>query len=604
MNDDDTTSKAASPGLQYAHPILQNDDHVRAVRSSSLPDNVVAASTAVHTTALRRGLGHAAVAGTVVGAVVAAALVALCLYPVIVYQIKRRKRARGPSLDAEAGIHSQHIKASTLRPHSRSHRHRRLSSTDSFTRNGVLSRGGFDGGDPSSAASNVRLTPTEENWDARSRQLSTATEGTACRDVHDAAFDDSYRNETTTPFPYYMPASIPDDNPGVLSGTSHDYYRPSIPSSAFGMVTAADDFAPVPTLSRGSSFKYSLKHMFRRSTGRDSSLASVLCSEQEALNAAQPLAQTILTTPPPSPRPDRAACKAPSSPPSDPALGTVNPMDIMPASTQSEVRHRTEHQLLATSCGPCYGSGPRPSSASDQADMDDVPTTSAPPSAEAAQATHSLTTTNQGALQGALKREHYDVPMLDLHSHDHLTPSVITETSRHPSYSSDHSTPVPGALSTGPSAENTPSTQLDSPSPGSMNSSGFRYSTSPQPGLASPSKVEVLRCDEPGCSQAFDQPHKLRHHQRYHTKDHKCPYHYCGKGFGTKTHLQRHINDRHDKKKKFHCAIPGCDYSKSGGKAFPRKDNWKRHMTKIHNMHQQQLPEPIAIEVDSEMGVA
>lgn len=91
-----------------------------------------------------------------------------------------------------------------------------------------------------------------------------------------------------------------------------------------------------------------------------------------------------------------------------------------------------------------------------------------------------------------------------------------------------------------------------------------------------------------------------RHHQRYHTKDHKCPYHDCGKGFGTKTHLQRHINDRHEKKKKFHCVVAGCDYSRQGGKGFPRKDNWKRHMTKIHGVDQQQLPEPI--EVDQDMA--
>lgn len=91
-----------------------------------------------------------------------------------------------------------------------------------------------------------------------------------------------------------------------------------------------------------------------------------------------------------------------------------------------------------------------------------------------------------------------------------------------------------------------------------------------------------------------------RHHQRYHTKEHKCTYPNCGKGFGTKTHLQRHINDRHEKKKKFHCAVQGCDYSRQGGKGFPRKDNWKRHMTKIHNMDQKYLPEPV--EADSEMG--
>ncbi|UKZ47986.1 hypothetical protein TrVGV298_002222 [Trichoderma virens] len=64
-------------------------------------------------------------------------------------------------------------------------------------------------------------------------------------------------------------------------------------------------------------------------------------------------------------------------------------------------------------------------------------------------------------------------------------------------------------------------------------------------------KITVYKCDEPGCGQSFDQPHKLNHHRRYHSRDHKCPYPDCGKGFSTKTHLQRHINDKHEKEKKF-----------------------------------------------------
>ncbi|KAG5914160.1 hypothetical protein E4U42_000658 [Claviceps africana] len=655
MNDDDIPSKAAAPGSRHVDTIRPFGRLVRPLWSRSFPRHV--ADTSVS----RRHLSDGATAGAVVGAVVAAALLAFCLYPVIVHQIKRRRRADGP-LDAETGIQAQHIKGSTLHPHP----HRRLSSTDSFEHNGRLSGNGRLGRGiqrsrkPDETRIDANLAHTEQTPDA-SRHLPTATGQDACQhDVDVDAFDDEYRDETT-PFPYYMPASMPDDNPGVLNGTSHDYYRPSIPSSAFGMVTAPDPIVPVRTLSRGSSLTHNLKHMFRRSSGGGASLASVLYSQVKptssgahtandpgptvtfghpedsptafspattsmqphpatvstaasppaateahaaaaAAAAAEPPSQPIVTTPPQSPRIDRVAFRPSPSPPYDPAPGTVNPMDIMPASTQSEMRHRTEHQLLASS----YGSGGGPSSASDRADQEDASAFTPPPvsessPADAAQAALSLTPTNQNALPEVLKQEYRHVPMVDLHSHDHLSPSVILDTRRHPSYPSDYSTPFPAAHSTGPSTENTPSTQLDSPSPGSMNSFDYGHSTSPQPGLASPTQVGLLfPCDEPGCSQVFDQPHKLKHHQRYHSKDHKCPYKDCGKGFGTKTHLQRHINDRHDKRKKFHCAVPGCDYSKAGGKAFPRKDNWKRHMTKIHNMDQQQLPEPI--EVDSEMG--
>lgn len=72
------------------------------------------------------------------------------------------------------------------------------------------------------------------------------------------------------------------------------------------------------------------------------------------------------------------------------------------------------------------------------------------------------------------------------------------------------------------------------------------------------------------------------HHTRYHLRNYPCQHPGCGKRFGTKTHLDRHINDKHEKSKRYHCIEPTCAYSREGGKAFPRKDNWRRHMTNIH----------------------
>ncbi|KAI8652617.1 hypothetical protein NCS57_01326200 [Fusarium keratoplasticum] len=109
----------------------------------------------------------------------------------------------------------------------------------------------------------------------------------------------------------------------------------------------------------------------------------------------------------------------------------------------------------------------------------------------------------------------------------------------------------------------------------------------------SPLGEEALQCVEPGCYRVFDQPYKLKHHRRYHAKEHKCPFPNCAKGFGTKTHLQRHINDRHERRKRFHCFVPGCDYSREGGKGFSRKDNSVRHMLKFHDMNRLNLPEPV-----------
>lgn len=102
----------------------------------------------------------------------------------------------------------------------------------------------------------------------------------------------------------------------------------------------------------------------------------------------------------------------------------------------------------------------------------------------------------------------------------------------------------------------------------------------PSPGSSRPSpQYGPLICPE--CGREFDQIHKLNHHKRYHDRNHECPYPDCDKKFGTKTHLDRHINDRHLKLKAYHCTEPSCPWFK-GGKSFPRKDNWRRHMVKKH----------------------
>ncbi|KAI0532691.1 hypothetical protein GGR58DRAFT_517523 [Xylaria digitata] len=93
-----------------------------------------------------------------------------------------------------------------------------------------------------------------------------------------------------------------------------------------------------------------------------------------------------------------------------------------------------------------------------------------------------------------------------------------------------------------------------------------------------------LACPE--CGREFDQIHKLNHHKRYHDRSHACTWEGCDRKFGTKTHLDRHINDRHLKIKTYHCTEPTCAWFR-GGKSFPRKDNWRRHMSKKHGYAQQ-----------------
>ncbi|KAI1448941.1 hypothetical protein F5Y02DRAFT_414204 [Annulohypoxylon stygium] len=143
---------------------------------------------------------------------------------------------------------------------------------------------------------------------------------------------------------------------------------------------------------------------------------------------------------------------------------------------------------------------------------------------------------------------------------------------------------TPGQSSTtDPSMGRTPDTRLTvSPSPYPVIHEHVKpepeSSSSPEASRLSP-QSPVHICEE--CGRCFDQVHKLNHHKRYHDRKHECTYEGCDKKFGTKTHLDRHINDKHVKSKAYHCTDPTCQYFR-GGKAFPRKDNWRRHMVKKH----------------------
>jgi len=206
---------------------------------------------------------------------------------------------------------------------------------------------------------------------------------------------------------------------------------------------------------------------------------------------------------------------------------------------------------------------------------------------------------------------------------------------------SDYSTPPPFSPPSNPSFENTPATMMSdrfsaSPSPGLPSHShetlmgipaamnpGERHEMnmyhnidhlSPHAQPVSPNYMnapynnmdhlgphgqsdspQTFRCDI--CGREFDLYHKLNHHRRYHERPHECPHNGCDKRFGTKTHLDRHINDKHEKKRKFHCTEIGCPYSRQGGKAFPRKDNWRRHMQNKHQIDPQGEP---PMEIDGE----
>lgn len=142
---------------------------------------------------------------------------------------------------------------------------------------------------------------------------------------------------------------------------------------------------------------------------------------------------------------------------------------------------------------------------------------------------------------------------------------------------------TPGQSSTAESNGRTPDTRptaSPSPFPAIPENGQLKPDPGVSPNSSRPSPASgPLVCPE--CGREFDQIHKLNHHKRYHDRTHECPYADCDRKFGTKTHLDRHINDRHLKLKAYHCTEPTCAWFK-GGKSFPRKDNWRRHMIKKH----------------------
>ncbi|KAL2269614.1 hypothetical protein VTJ83DRAFT_1798 [Remersonia thermophila] len=159
-----------------------------------------------------------------------------------------------------------------------------------------------------------------------------------------------------------------------------------------------------------------------------------------------------------------------------------------------------------------------------------------------------------------------------------------------PSPPSGLSVPYPPS-SPGYPAGQLPSPNLSAPrpSPGLSPTPSRRQSPDPSSGRSpgrSPARPEGgFKCEV--CGAVKNSYHQFNHHKRYHERPWQCQYEGCERSFGTVTHLKRHINDKHNKTRKFYCTQPDCEYSRNGTKSFPRKDNWKRHMLKKHSIDPQ-----------------
>ncbi|KAI2605022.1 uncharacterized protein GGS25DRAFT_503134 [Hypoxylon fragiforme] len=241
--------------------------------------------------------------------------------------------------------------------------------------------------------------------------------------------------------------------------------------------------------------------------------------------------------------------KGSHSPPLQPPESFVSPMSIMQPSNSLEKAAYTDFQMENSASPPTFPTSP-PEIITDQPAQESADTTAQE------------------------YPDDFDADsFLDIPSDDEP---------RRSGDSYDYTT-TPGQSSTDPSMGRTPDTRVTiSPSPYPAVHQQVKMepesSLSPETSKLSPQSPGHI-CEE--CGRYFDQVHKLNHHKRYHDRKHECPYDGCDKKFGTKTHLDRHINDKHVKSKAYHCIESTCPYFR-GGKAFPRKDNWRRHMVKKH----------------------
>ncbi|KAL2065730.1 hypothetical protein VTL71DRAFT_3400 [Oculimacula yallundae] len=98
----------------------------------------------------------------------------------------------------------------------------------------------------------------------------------------------------------------------------------------------------------------------------------------------------------------------------------------------------------------------------------------------------------------------------------------------------------------------------------------------------------LISCEFPDCDRTFTLPCHYNRHKKSHTHPIQCPI--CGRGFETPKDVKRHHNDIHDTTKVFFCHVRGCKYERGGGgKGFPRKENWKRHLRNRHGLLADQM---------------
>lgn len=94
----------------------------------------------------------------------------------------------------------------------------------------------------------------------------------------------------------------------------------------------------------------------------------------------------------------------------------------------------------------------------------------------------------------------------------------------------------------------------------------------------------------PTCHKSVKTRSELKKHDLRHTKPFTCEFPGCSRteGFSTTNDLERHVKSKHpsavqgtESTKRFRCLVQGC---KSKDKSWPRLDNFRSHLKRIHHL--------------------
>lgn len=489
-----------------------------------------------------RDLSPGAKAGVSVGTIVGFILLVLCLWPVAARYVRRRRRQHAdpePSAAAEPSA----VEAQPVAEVQDESGKRRM-SRDSY--------GLGPDGRPIGRQSTKDLTlGSFDGTDELTTQPALSSI---------AAASGSPASGSPTSAPPQLDTHLAQMVASCESrGYSGSYYNNSIPTEAFGALPW-DDKRPPRSGTKSTKFSAGslIDSILRRATTSEKSTTAPSATQPGDNITALGFSESPTELEPPSNALSRSSRSSrsfgegdrnldlgeidfpptspPPAPPAQPPPGTVNPMEVMGATTTTEQSWRTNAELMNLAASPASHSTP---DHSPDPVLNGDPTLGLSPQSPEESGSQPPTPSpypvedyNIGGDQrdGQALAPTKPIPQVLVKDETTFTTpnfdAVPPLNGQMPQYTglpytnsadiyytdhSTHSTPFPAPSPSGVSAFNTPDTRVSDSTPSPLPvTPETRQGFSPNSGLsASPHTPQILVCDT--CNQKFDQPHKLKY---------------------------------------------------------------------------------------------